>query len=64
MSASKVTFFYEAMRQKGAKVINLSLGGTADSATLRAAIASAAQTAVVVAGAGNSNSSAPFYPAA
>jgi subtilisin family serine protease len=50
--------------QKGAKVINLSLGGTSDSATLRAAIAVAAQTAVLVGGAGNSNSSALFYPAA
>ncbi len=49
---------------KGAHIINLSLGGYADSATLRAAIESAAQTAVIVAGAGNDNSSAPFYPAA
>ena len=50
--------------QKGAKVINLSLGGSADSTTLRAAITAAAQTAVVVGGAGNNNSNAPFYPAA
>lgn len=50
--------------QKGAKVINISLGGNSDSVTLRTAIASAAQTAVIVAGAGNDNSSAPFYPAA
>ena len=50
--------------QKGADVINLSLGGSADSATLRAAIAAAAETAVIVGGAGNDNSSAPFYPAA
>jgi len=50
--------------QKGAKVINISLGGNSDSITLKTAIASAAQTAVVVAGAGNDNSSAPFYPAA
>ncbi len=49
---------------KGAKVINLSLGGASDSATLRAAVAAASQTAVVVGGAGNDNASAPFYPAA
>jgi subtilisin family serine protease len=50
--------------QKGADVINLSLGGYSDSATLKAAIAAASQTAVVVGGAGNDDSSAPFYPAA
>jgi len=50
--------------QKGAKVINLSLGGSSDSATLKAAIATASQTAVVVGGAGNDDSSSPFYPAA
>jgi len=49
---------------KGAKVINLSLGGASDSITLRAAVTAAAQTAVVVGGAGNNNSNAPFYPAA
>jgi subtilisin family serine protease len=50
--------------QKGAKIINISLGGNSDSITLKTAIANAAQTAVVVAGAGNDSSSAPFYPAA
>jgi subtilisin family serine protease len=50
--------------QKGAEVINLSLGGYSDSTTLRAAIAAASQTAVVVGGAGNGNTSDPFYPAA
>jgi subtilisin family serine protease len=50
--------------QKGAKVINLSLGGNSDSITLKAAVASASSTAVVVGGAGNDNSSAAFYPAA
>jgi subtilisin family serine protease len=50
--------------QKGAKVINLSVGGYADSTTLRAAIAAASETAVVVAGAGNDNQETPFYPAA
>ena len=49
---------------KGAEVINLSLGGASDSATLRAAVAAASQTAVVVGGAGNDNADAPFYPAA
>ena len=48
----------------GAQVINLSLGGYADSAALRDAIAEAATTAVIVAGAGNDDSSNPFYPAA
>ena len=49
---------------KGARVINLSLGGYSDSATLRAAIDAASVTAVVVGGAGNDNLSTPFYPAA
>ena len=50
---------------KGARVINLSLGGYADSHALRDAITAAvAQGAVVVGGAGNDNASAPFYPAA
>ncbi len=51
---------------KGAKVINLSLGGYADSNTLRNAINTAVNTygVVVVAGAGNDNLSTPFYPAA
>jgi thermitase len=49
---------------KGAQVINLSLGGYADSATLRAAIEAASATVVIVGGAGNDNVSTPFYPAA
>jgi serine protease len=50
---------------KGASIINLSLGGYADSRTLRDAIsAAAARGAVVVGGAGNDNVSTPFYPAA
>jgi subtilisin family serine protease/N-acetylneuraminic acid mutarotase len=50
---------------KGASIINLSLGGYADSRTLRDAIAAAvAQGIVVVAGAGNDGLSTPFYPAA
>jgi subtilisin family serine protease len=48
----------------GAQVINLSLGGYADSAALRDAIREAATTAVIVAGAGNDDSGTPFYPAA
>ena len=39
-------------------------GGYSDSATLRAAIQAASQTAVVVGGAGNDSKSDPFYPAA
>jgi hypothetical protein len=49
---------------KGAQVINISLGGYADSATLRTAIEVASSTAVIVGGAGNDNVSTPFYPAA
>jgi subtilisin family serine protease len=50
---------------KGARVINLSVGGYADSNALRTAIAAAvAQGIVVVGGAGNDNVTAPFYPAA
>ncbi len=52
--------------KKGAKVINISLGGYSDSSTLQAAIQTAVNTygAVVVAGAGNDNLETPFYPAA
>jgi thermitase len=48
----------------GADVINLSLGGTMDSPALESAVDYAwSKGAVVVAAAGNSASSAPFYPA-
>jgi subtilisin family serine protease len=52
--------------QKGARVINLSLGGYSYSSALDAAIQAATGTygAVIVAGAGNDNLSTPFYPAA
>ncbi len=51
---------------KGAKVINLSLGGYSYSNALRDAIDYAVNEkgAVVVGGAGNDNVSTPFYPAA
>ncbi|MFQ5420969.1 MAG: S8 family serine peptidase, partial [Anaerolineae bacterium] len=50
---------------KGARVINLSLGGYANSRALQDAIAYAvSQNVVVVGGAGNDNTSRPFYPAA
>jgi thermitase len=49
----------------GAKVINMSLGGTSSSSTLQQAVDYAwNKGVVVVAAAGNSNTSAMFYPAA
>jgi hypothetical protein len=49
----------------GANVINLSLGGPADSQLLRDAVAKATAAGVlVVAAAGDKQSTAPFYPAA
>lgn len=50
---------------KGAKVINLSVGGYANSITVRNAVNNAlSQGIVVVGGAGNDSISDPFYPAA
>ena len=48
----------------GAAVINLSLGGYADSSLLRETIQEAATTAVIVAAVGNDDGATPFYPAA
>src|SRR6266550_1695218 len=49
----------------GARIINLSLGSAGDDTTLRRAVASATQAgALVVAAAGNANTSQLFYPAA
>lgn len=49
----------------GAKVINLSLGGTADSLTLKDAVVYAySKGATIVAACGNSNSASCLYPAA
>lgn len=52
--------------QKGARVINISLGGYSPSSALHEAIQSAVNDygAVVVAGAGNDNQNDPFFPAA
>jgi thermitase len=47
----------------GAKVISMSLGTTADSATLRNAIVAASTSALVVAAAGNGGNGTPNYPA-
>ena len=49
---------------KGAKVINLSLGGYADSTALRSVIRNATSSAVIIAGAGNDATQNYFYPAA
>jgi thermitase len=50
---------------RGADIINLSLGGSSDSRILRSAVAYAvAKGALVVAAAGNNASAAPHYPAA
>lgn len=50
---------------KGARVINLSVGGYSDSVTVKTAIQYAlGKNIVVVGGAGNDNLSSPFYPAA
>ena len=55
----------EYAADNGAKVINLSLGGSADSSVLDDAVNYAhAAGCLVVAAAGNSGSDAPFYPAA
>jgi thermitase len=49
----------------GARVINMSLGGPADSTTLDQAIAYAvAKNAILVAAAGNNGTTTPFFPAA
>ncbi len=49
----------------GARVLNLSLGGPGDSPELQASLAYAAyKGAIVVAAAGNSGTTMPFYPAA
>lgn len=49
----------------GASIINLSLGGSADSRLLRDAVGyAAAKGALVIAAAGNDGSAAPHYPAA
>ena len=50
---------------RGAKVINMSLGGTSYSSTLQSAVDYAwSKGVIVVAAAGNNSSSAAFYPAA
>ncbi len=48
----------------GARIINMSLGGTSDAQVMRdAVIAATGAGALVVVAAGNENTSAPFYPA-
>ena len=50
--------------QKGARIINLSLGGTAYSQVLHDAVTNASLVSVIVAAAGNNNDQILFYPAA
>ena len=47
----------------GARVISMSFGTSADSATLRSAVANASNSALIVAAAGNGGTSVPSYPA-
>lgn len=50
---------------KGARIVNLSLGGSSDSLTLKQAVSYAQNKgSIVVAAAGNNGSSTPSYPAA
>jgi subtilisin family serine protease len=49
--------------QNGADVINVSLRGRHDAASVRSAIAATSQKAVVVSGAGNDGTDVPVYPA-
>jgi subtilisin family serine protease len=49
----------------GARVINMSLGGSGDNSVLRAAVAAATEAgSLIVAAAGNGSTNAPLYPAA
>ncbi|WP_168188594.1 S8 family peptidase [Thermoflavimicrobium daqui] len=58
--ASGITYAVD----QGAKIINLSLGSSEDSQTLREAVEYADQKgAIVIAAAGNNSSSTPLYPA-
>lgn len=53
------------MAPSASRIINLSLGGTGDDPTMRAAISSAIQAGcLVVASAGNGDTDSPVYPAA
>lgn len=64
-SYSKVAQGIVYAADQGARVINLSLGGTQPSKTLQNAVDYAWEKGcVIVAAAGNSNSDLPFYPAA
>ena len=62
-SYSQIAQGVEYARAHGADVINMSLGGYADSQTLKDALANAYSSAVLVAATGNDERAYPMYPA-
>src|SRR5262249_4541684 len=63
-SYSSITSGISYAATPDANIINMSLGGTATSASLQVALEQAAPTTAIFAAAGNSGVSTPLYPAA